>query len=468
MIFVTGDTHGTIDLRKLGSKWFSAKRLTKRDYVIVCGDFGLVWKGDATERWWLDWLEKKPFTTLFVDGNHEGFARLNSLPVETWHGGRVHRVRDSVLHLMRGEIFDIDGLRFFAMGGAYSMEADKRCRIEDISWFPEEVPSDAERAHALETLEATGWRVDYVLTHCAPSCAVSEVFEADTRHPADEYCDWLEHAVMDRLSYRRWFCGHYHVNKALSHNIEALYNDFVKIEGDGDTGEDRADGASSDDDVVPHEQRIVSDDPATWRAAEPTPGFLDALEHGRAFVLDLADIDYPRVETWPDRAMLWEIEGAFGNDAPTNLRALAELYGYADFVALNAARCRICGDYIESTSRHDLVWCACGNVAVDGGHDYARRCMRTNRYDNVVEFGFARADEVGREIAVLDRLGASSRMSFTSAGTSSLYEVTCLDEDEGHPFTLYSYGSSRAEAARALRADNPDLVIEEIARVEES
>ena len=59
-------------------------------------------------------------------------------------------------------------------------------------------------------------------------------------------------------------------------------------------------------------------------------------------------------------------------------------------------------------------------------------------------------------------------MSFTSAGTSSLYEVTCLDEDEGHPFTLYSYGSSRAEAARALRADNPDLVIEEIARVEES
>ena len=94
--------------------------------------------------------------------------------------------------------------------------------------------------------------------------------------------------------------------------------------------------------------------------------------------------------------------------------------------------------------------------------------MRTDRYDNVVEFGFARADEVSREIAVLDRLGASSRMSFTSAGTPSLYEVTCRDEDEGHPFTLYSHGSSRAEAARALRADNPDLVIEEIARVEES
>ena len=49
------------------------------------------------------------------------YRRLyNDYPVEEWHGGKVHKIRDSVLHLMRGEIFDIDGKKFFAFGGAKS------------------------------------------------------------------------------------------------------------------------------------------------------------------------------------------------------------------------------------------------------------------------------------------------------------------------------------------------------------
>lgn len=39
----------------------------------------------------------------------------------------------------------------------------------------------------------------------------------------------------------------------------------------------------------------------------------------------------------------------------------------------NRARCKLCGDIIESTHRHDFVTCSCGNVSVDGGHDYIRR-----------------------------------------------------------------------------------------------
>lgn len=42
----------------------------------------------------------------------------------------------------------------------------------------------------------------------------------------------------------------------------------------------------------------------------------------------------------------------------------------------NAIRCNICGDEIESTSRHDYVRCSCGACAVDGGHDYLRRTFR--------------------------------------------------------------------------------------------
>lgn len=39
----------------------------------------------------------------------------------------------------------------------------------------------------------------------------------------------------------------------------------------------------------------------------------------------------------------------------------------------NAARCKHCGDVIESKYRHDYVTCSCGKTAVDGGHDYLRR-----------------------------------------------------------------------------------------------
>ena len=42
----------------------------------------------------------------------------------------------------------------------------------------------------------------------------------------------------------------------------------------------------------------------------------------------------------------------------------------------NAIRCNICGEEIESKYRHDYVECKCGACAVDGGHDYLRRCYK--------------------------------------------------------------------------------------------
>lgn len=40
----------------------------------------------------------------------------------------------------------------------------------------------------------------------------------------------------------------------------------------------------------------------------------------------------------------------------------------------NAIRCKKCGDIIESRTVHDFKFCGCGSCAVDGGHDYLRRC----------------------------------------------------------------------------------------------
>lgn len=152
MIYVTGDIHGGFDIHKLSSKELQSAgvRIKKDDYVIVCGDFGLVWDNKPEERYWRKWLDEKPWTTLFVDGNHENFELLNAYPVEEWHGGYIHRVSEKIIHLMRGNVFSLEGATFFAFGGAASH--DKEWRLPGLSWWPEELPSDEELRQANDVL----------------------------------------------------------------------------------------------------------------------------------------------------------------------------------------------------------------------------------------------------------------------------------------------------------------------------
>lgn len=144
MIFVTGDTHGVKeDLIKLNTANFpKSKDLTKNDYVIICGDFGLVWDNSKEKRRWLEKLTEKNFTTLWVDGNHENFNLLEEYPVHEWNGGNVHFISDSVIHLMRGQVYTIDNIKFFTFGGAESI--DKCNRTENESWWKQEMPSKEE------------------------------------------------------------------------------------------------------------------------------------------------------------------------------------------------------------------------------------------------------------------------------------------------------------------------------------
>ncbi len=229
MIYLTGDTHGTIEIGKLSRANLAVERVEpdEGDFVIILGDFGLVFAPDgqsAEERWWLKWLDEKPWTTLFVDGNHENFARLNALPEEEWRGGRVHRVSESVLHLMRAQIFEIDGRSFFTMGGAASH--DRQFRKEGRSWWPEELPSEEELARADAALDGCGRRVDYVLTHCAPTLVQGRI---NPTFLPDRLTEYLQH-VRDTTAFGRWYFGHYHVDREYDDGFCALYDCVVPIE----------------------------------------------------------------------------------------------------------------------------------------------------------------------------------------------------------------------------------------------
>lgn len=217
MIWATGDCHG--NFQRFGMKYFpEQKEMDRDDYMIVCGDFGF-WADTPEEEYWLNWLEKKSFTTLWVDGNHENFDRLNELPVHEWHGGKVHYIRPHIIHLMRGQCYNIDGYTFFTMGGASSHDiqdgildpeapdfeqeywfkrrARQMFRVKGVSWWPEELPSDEEYLTAIEILERANWKVDYVITHCAPT-SIAQAIDPD--YESDALTDFLE-MVNQRLEF---------------------------------------------------------------------------------------------------------------------------------------------------------------------------------------------------------------------------------------------------------------------------
>ena len=222
MIYVTGDCHG--NFRRFQSDCFPEQaNMTKDDTVIITGDFGGVWFGDSRDNETLDWLERLPFTLAFVCGNHENYDALARYPVAEWHGGKVHRVRSHVLHLMRGQIYELEGYRFFTMGGARSHDADYR--ISHLSWWQQELPSDEEYNEALQNLKRCSWQVDYILTHCAPT----SIIRKESRHnEADRLTDFLQE-VRERAKYHYWLFGHYHDNKAINETHILLWEQIVRV-----------------------------------------------------------------------------------------------------------------------------------------------------------------------------------------------------------------------------------------------
>lgn len=229
-IFVTGDVHGGHDLQKI-REWEAGEGLCRSDYLVVAGDFGYPWDYSDEECEEILWLESRPYTVLFVDGNHERFDHWRERPYEEWRGGRVQRLHrgSPIRRLCRGEVFDLDGFSVFTMGGATSTDRDSRTPYFD--WWPCELPDEDDFERARANLDAFGWEVDYVVTHtCADRLLSTTLYplrgwDAPGHDRLTRFLDQLE----ERLTFKRWYYGHFHRDMDVDERHTVLYQKILPM-----------------------------------------------------------------------------------------------------------------------------------------------------------------------------------------------------------------------------------------------
>lgn len=230
-IYVTGDFHGSMDIKKISSKnWSEGRKLTSDDFLIQLGDFGLIWdkigcKKDKQHNHWRNWLGEKSYTFCFVDGNHEGYTELEQFPIEHKFGGKVRVIptdNKPLYQLLRGEVYNFNGHKCIALGGAESQ--DKQWRIPDVSWWKQENWNHAETEYIIDQIQANP-NIEYVFAHTCPDSISYEILRHVGATSAGTYKEYYEgkcecqvaramQVLVDEfdLKPKEWHFGHWHLD----------------------------------------------------------------------------------------------------------------------------------------------------------------------------------------------------------------------------------------------------------------
>lgn len=228
-VYITGDTHGQLNSF---DREYIAKNIKLGDKLIICGDFGFIWHdaslsaGKKADDIMLNFLAEKPYEILFCEGNHENFNELFKYPVVEIYGGKAHKIRENIYHLMRGEVFNIEENTFFVMGGAYSI--DKGVRQEGVSWWKQELPDDAEYKNAISHIKENHYKIDYIISHTCPG----EIIKVIMNHYPDvhdaELTGFLDY-ILYEVDFRHWYFGHWHIDKDEIYNIAGKEKMFSSL-----------------------------------------------------------------------------------------------------------------------------------------------------------------------------------------------------------------------------------------------
>ena len=230
MVYVTGDIHG--DVFRV-SEMVTKYEITPQDIIVLLGDVGMNYYGNTRgDRRNKERLNQLGIPILCIHGNHE--MRPSTIPgyrEEKWNGGIVYTEEEchNLLFAKDGEVYDLQGCKAIAIGGAYSV--DKWYRLpRGLNWFSDEQPSEEIKKRVESKLESIGWQIDAVLSHTCPTryipleAFISGVNQSTVDNSTEQ---WLD-TIAERLDYQAWYCGHWHIEKRIDrmhflfHSIESV------------------------------------------------------------------------------------------------------------------------------------------------------------------------------------------------------------------------------------------------------
>ena len=200
------------------------RKLKKNDILIVCGDFGFIWENTSKERRILKKIGKRKHYTLFVEGCHENYNMLLDYPLEEFCGGPVNVVSGKLLHLVRGVIYDFQGLRFFAFGGGQTKEIE--IRRNSNTWYEAELPEPDEIKNAVLNIKGYDNKIDYIITH-EPPASVKEFLDFEPHQIS--YMHTFFDAIKNDVDYNTWYFGKCHKNKVIPPKFKCLFDEVEII-----------------------------------------------------------------------------------------------------------------------------------------------------------------------------------------------------------------------------------------------
>lgn len=229
MIYLTGDTHGRFERVEA---FCNEYQTTKDDILIILGDAGINFSGEYYDVDKKEFLKSLPITIFSIHGNHEQRpATIETYKEKKWHEGIVYyeEAYPNILFGKDGEIYDFNGKKTIVIGGAYSI--DKMYRIiRGWPWFADEQPSETIKNYVEKQLENNNWKIDVVLSHTTPlKYEPVEVFLPNIdQSKVDKTTEiWLD-KIEDRLTYQKWYCGHYHTEKIID-KLELMFNNYTEF-----------------------------------------------------------------------------------------------------------------------------------------------------------------------------------------------------------------------------------------------
>lgn len=150
-------------------------------------------------------------------------------------------------------MYTIEGKRFFTFGGAASHDIkdgildpesfatkegfkareriwtreNRMFRVKNVSWWAEEMPSEAEMQAGFQTLQDMDFETDFVVSHCMPNM-VASVVPGHVFAP-DALTLYFDRLIQKGLRFERWISGHYHTEQVVLEKYQILYKSVIRL-----------------------------------------------------------------------------------------------------------------------------------------------------------------------------------------------------------------------------------------------